>query len=49
MHSSLTYQRPAIMDKVENLGIPVNDIADNQKLLEEKAKLEVWPFSHSNL
>lgn len=37
-----------IMDEIEDPGIAVDDIADDPKKLEEKAKLEVrtQPFQH---
>ena len=44
MHSFSIYQRPAIIDEVENPEIPINDITNNQNPLEKKAKLEVETF-----
>lgn len=35
------------MDEVEDPGIPVDNIADDQRQLEEKAKLEVRTFRES--
>lgn len=32
------------MDEIEDAGIVVDDIVENQDKLEEKAKLEVWPL-----
>jgi hypothetical protein len=37
------------MDEVEDPGIPVEDIGDDQKQLEEKARLEVGTFRISKL
>ena len=37
------------MEEIEDPGIAVDDIVDDQKKLEEKAKLEVSPFNYSNL
>lgn len=49
MHSSSTYQRPAIMDEIEDPGIPVDDIASDQNQLKEKAKMEVGTLGVTKL